>query len=68
MQNFELDLSRWVPRSYEACLGGKNANMCVLLTGRVQLLIENWIWPGLIRIRGGKGRSSGAIERENGPN
>ena len=39
-----------------------------LLMFHVQFLIENWIWPGLIQIRGGKRRSSGAIGREDRPN
>ena len=67
MQNFEPDLSRWVPRSYEAYFGGKMRKYD-FLTVHVRFLVENWIWPGLIRIRGGKGRSSGAIGREDGPN
>ena len=67
MQNFEPDLSRRVPRSYEDYFGGKMRKYD-FLTVHVRFLVEHWIWPGLIRIRGGKGRSSEAIGREEGSN
>ena len=66
MQNFEPDLSRWVPRSYEAYLGGKMRKYDFSIV-HVRFLAKNWIWPGSIRIRAGKGRSSEAIGREDGP-
>ena len=67
MQNFEPDLSRWVPRSYEANFGGEKRKYDFLPV-HVRFLVENWIWTGSIRIRAGKGRSSEAIGREDGPN
>ena len=62
MQNFELDLSRWIPCSYEVYFGRKIAKVNIFW------LLVNWIWLGSKRIRGGKGNSSGATGWEDGPN
>ena len=38
MQNFELDISKWVPRSYEAYFGGNMRNDDILM---VHVTVEN---------------------------
>ena len=50
MQNFEPDLSRWVPRSYEAYLGGK-----MRITIFRPFTCDFWPKIGFGRVRSGFG-------------